>query len=467
MKAQTRIIFLLLAFLLLYIWVIQRMPFLGEWDERYHALVAKNLMDDPLTPRLYPERAVSSSPHGHWVGAYIWLHKQPLATWQMAATMSLLGDGLFGMRFASILMMLLLVFCVWKSVRLFHPRFAFWAALLVGTQPYLLSLLSGRQTLEHNDLAFLAWVAASLCLWLHYLKKPDWKWALAIGAAAGLAMLTKWLAGSLVLFVWGLHFLLSRNFNRKNWLHLALAVGAALAVFLPWQFYAYARWPDLYMEEWRFNGRHFTEVIEGHSGPFWYHFKVWWDEFRIISVLWVISLFFLFIRKKRNTLFITSVLATVSVLIFYGMAATKMPSFTLMVLPLVLLNIGILGLYLKNKIMQWIFGSTILFFISKNVYYDFYQNDVPKEVAENLMNIKDNARWLAEKLPKNSVIFNTGGLHFVEYMFYTEMLFYNGIPSQKDVDELLSKNYHPVVLLKKEENPPDSLQNVEIVRRSF
>jgi len=28
-------------------------PYLHEWDERYHALVAKNMIDDPFKPTLY------------------------------------------------------------------------------------------------------------------------------------------------------------------------------------------------------------------------------------------------------------------------------------------------------------------------------------------------------------------------------------------------------------------------------
>ncbi|HRT53356.1 MAG TPA: hypothetical protein P5291_04705, partial [Flavobacteriales bacterium] len=36
-------------------------PFLNDWDEAYHAVVAKNLMEHPLTPMLYRETALPIS----------------------------------------------------------------------------------------------------------------------------------------------------------------------------------------------------------------------------------------------------------------------------------------------------------------------------------------------------------------------------------------------------------------------
>ena len=43
---------ILLGAFALHLWVSMD-PYLHEWDERYHALVAKNLMPHPLKPTLY------------------------------------------------------------------------------------------------------------------------------------------------------------------------------------------------------------------------------------------------------------------------------------------------------------------------------------------------------------------------------------------------------------------------------
>jgi hypothetical protein len=75
---------------------------LHPWDERYHALVAKNLIQTPLTPRLYPTPLL---PYDHriWTSNYIWTHKPPLALWGQAASMKIFGVHEFALRLPSVL----------------------------------------------------------------------------------------------------------------------------------------------------------------------------------------------------------------------------------------------------------------------------------------------------------------------------------------------------------------------------
>ena len=75
-------------------------PFLHEWDEQYHALVARNMMDNPFVPML---RAGHLMPYNYedWGGNIIWLHKQPLFMWQMALSMKICGVSLFALRLPS------------------------------------------------------------------------------------------------------------------------------------------------------------------------------------------------------------------------------------------------------------------------------------------------------------------------------------------------------------------------------
>ncbi|MBP7399885.1 MAG: hypothetical protein KA954_09890, partial [Chitinophagales bacterium] len=65
-------------------------PYLHDWDERFHALVAKNMMTHPFTPML---RANPVLPYDEtsWTDGHIWLHKQPLFLWQMALSMKIFG----------------------------------------------------------------------------------------------------------------------------------------------------------------------------------------------------------------------------------------------------------------------------------------------------------------------------------------------------------------------------------------
>ena len=49
--------------------------YLHNWDERYHALVAKNMIEHPLRPTLY-ENPVLPFDSKDWERNHIWLHKQ-------------------------------------------------------------------------------------------------------------------------------------------------------------------------------------------------------------------------------------------------------------------------------------------------------------------------------------------------------------------------------------------------------
>jgi 4-amino-4-deoxy-L-arabinose transferase len=64
--------------------------FLHDWDEQYHALVAKNMMSDLFNPVLYRNELLAGD-SGDWFLTHIWLHKQPLFLWQMALSQKIFG----------------------------------------------------------------------------------------------------------------------------------------------------------------------------------------------------------------------------------------------------------------------------------------------------------------------------------------------------------------------------------------
>lgn len=76
--------------------------FLHPWDKRYHALVAKNLIQHPLTPALYSNPVLPYN-YKNWAANHIWLHKQPLPLWIMAASMWLFGVNELALRVPSIM----------------------------------------------------------------------------------------------------------------------------------------------------------------------------------------------------------------------------------------------------------------------------------------------------------------------------------------------------------------------------
>jgi 4-amino-4-deoxy-L-arabinose transferase-like glycosyltransferase len=65
-------------------------PYLHPWDERYHALVAKNIISEPLKPTLYEDPVLPYN-YKQWHKNHIWVHKQPMPLWMMAASMNVFG----------------------------------------------------------------------------------------------------------------------------------------------------------------------------------------------------------------------------------------------------------------------------------------------------------------------------------------------------------------------------------------
>lgn len=75
---------------------------LHTWDEKFHALVAKNLMDNPFQPILIKENLLHLN-HEIWSFSHIWFSKPPLAHWPMAASMSIFGVNEIALRLPSLL----------------------------------------------------------------------------------------------------------------------------------------------------------------------------------------------------------------------------------------------------------------------------------------------------------------------------------------------------------------------------
>jgi 4-amino-4-deoxy-L-arabinose transferase len=96
------ILFIVLSGLIFYFFTASDF-FLHAWDERYHALVAKNLLKHPFYPTLY-DNPILPYDYRSWVGNHIWVHKQPLPLWLMAGSMKIFGINEIALRLPSIIM---------------------------------------------------------------------------------------------------------------------------------------------------------------------------------------------------------------------------------------------------------------------------------------------------------------------------------------------------------------------------
>lgn len=134
-------------------------PGLHPWDERYHALVAKNLLADPTKPVLYPETPLPYD-YRHWSRNHVWLHKQPVTLYCIAASVWLFGNTPWAVRLPSVLLGALLVFVVYRVGRLlFSHRVGLVAAWFCAINGLLIELAGGRTATDHPDVFFVTLIA--------------------------------------------------------------------------------------------------------------------------------------------------------------------------------------------------------------------------------------------------------------------------------------------------------------------
>lgn len=307
-------------------------PYLHEWDEQYHALVAKNLAHDPFNPTLIAHSPVPLD-HKMWIYNEIWLHKQPLFLWQMAASIKIFGANLWAVRFPSILLHALTALMVYSfGKRFLNNGLALLASVLFGCSGYYNDFTSGAIGMDHNDVAFVFYVTASFWAWFKYRDSENKnKWILLIGLFVGGAILCKWLVGLVVFSGWGM-VIISENWkNGKNWFDLVKSFGVALIVVLPWQFYCYVKYPVEYLYEMSFSSKHFVQVVERHSGDYLFYWEVMKDSFGSGELIrWILVLGFLLfaykaIRERGNWLF--AVVVFVVTYAFFTIAATKLTGY--------------------------------------------------------------------------------------------------------------------------------------------
>jgi 4-amino-4-deoxy-L-arabinose transferase-like glycosyltransferase len=238
---------------------------LHKWDESFHALVAKNAIDDPLKPTLY-RHAVLPYDYRNWGASHVWLHKPPGAIWLMAASMRIFGVHEIAMRLPSVLLAtaaVLLTFLIGRLV--FDSRVALLAAAFHAVNGFLVALASGRRVADHVDTALIFFVEVGVLMGFAYRHTGRPAALVLAGVSTGAALLTKSLPGLLVAAVAFFIFLEPRTnsnapadelplsqrvagaFSRSALiLVLGLLVAAPWAVYSLLRFPLEARWSGLY-----------------------------------------------------------------------------------------------------------------------------------------------------------------------------------------------------------------------------
>ena len=131
-------------------------------DEVFHAIVARNFLKHPLTPTLV-DRPFLPYNRDDWLANHIWLHKPPMAMWQIAVSYAILGVGTLALRLPSAILSTLAAGLTYLiGVRLLDRTSALIAAALQAFNPVILMLTHGYVFSDHVDISLLFWTELSI-----------------------------------------------------------------------------------------------------------------------------------------------------------------------------------------------------------------------------------------------------------------------------------------------------------------
>lgn len=465
------VLLLMIGGLLLRLFMVELVHHLHFWDEQYHALVAKNMITQPFRPMLFPN-PIGWYDQTSWIAGHVWLHKQPLFLWQMALSMKVFGVNTLALRLPSALMHSLVILFIYRIGKIgFSQHIGYFGALLFALSNFAIQIAGGAINTDHNDAAFLFYVAASIWAWFEYERVSDCRklyLALIIGLFSGCAILVKWLPGLLVYAGWAIS-IIYRKEKRASvipYFHLFLGLLVTVAIFLPWQLYIFQEFPVVAKHEYDQASEHFFNSIEGHGEGFNFHFLVMKNIYGI-AWPWVLCCIALFIATVKNSVYKVVLLTYLFVIyLFFSIAVTKMVAFTFCVSFLMYIILGnVVELFfktlvlndtlIKRKANQVIYVTLVLAAIGyANLNLDgLLDTYTMRSEKGKLLNANRNYKTkLFKRLPdillneEKSIVYNCHFEDPVQIMFFTNVLdAHTNIPSESEYNLLKNQGYDIVV----------------------
>ncbi len=417
--------------------------YLHQWDERYHALVARNMMEAPFSPMLYKDPLLPYNPED-WSKSHIWLHKQPLPLWCMAISMTLFGVNEFSLRLPSVIFSTLGIFLLFFIARyFFNKKIAFAAAFLFAIHGLILELTAGRVATDHIDIFFLFFIELAIALTICYLKSGQRVFNVLVGVCIGLAVLSKWLPAFIVLPVWAMLLMHQRKSYGTIFKEGILMFFVSLLVFMPWQIFTAFYYPTETLIEQQHNYRHITEVLDKQGGHLLYHFnnmRILFGELVYLPMLWFLYTCF----RKRNFKYWALAIWVWVPYLFFTIVKTKMQAYIIFTAPAIMMITAYFWYFLKqNKSnFKYVLPVKILMvlLLALPVRYSL-ERIKPFSFRDNPANIRDLKIFAAtQSFPsEKTVIFGTPIP--IETMFYTRCTAYDISPDSTTLKELSAKGY--------------------------
>ncbi len=352
-------------------------------------LGATGLVDE--TEPLFAEAARQMAETGDWITPYFngetRFDKPPLVYWLMAIGYKVLGVNEWAVRLPSALAAIALMVMIFYTLK----RYGFATPAMVkqgsGTRPQRQRWISAwlGSALVALNIQTLVWAhigvsdmllsgcmgCAILCFFLGYCQKQGgggwftWPraWYLAFYILISLAVLTKGPVGVVIPGIVIIPFLLYVGRLWEVVKEAGLVVGSLIfsLITIPWFVLVSLRNPD-YIDS--FFGYHnferFTDVVNNHSAPWYFYFLVVLVGFAPHSIYLPKAILRLqfwrpsFWRKQPRSaqLSLFALFWFTAIFLFFTVAVTKLPSYTLPLLPAASILVALLGSEELTKVRQ-------------------------------------------------------------------------------------------------------------------
>ncbi len=421
--------------------------FLHAWDERYHALVAKNLLQHPLTPTLY-NNPVLPFDYTNWSANHIWVHKQPLPLWTIAGSMYLFGVNEIALRLPSILFTTLGIGLSYYMASYFvDKRAGLFTAFLYSINGLIIELAAGRVATDHVDIFFLFFVQLAVVFSILFVQQQRAYFNLFVGLSLGAAILSKWLPALIVLPVWFLLLVDSGKFKPVQIAtQLGLVLLTAIAVALPWQIYINTAFPVEAAWEASFNLKHITEVLDEQTGPPYYflnQIRINYGELMYLPLGWYI---WMAIQRPINLKRWAIIIWALVPLLFFSIAKTKMQAYILFTAPALFLMTAEFFFMLldrpKPARFKWFYTLILVLLVALPIRY-MIERVKPFNMTNRHPEWVQNLRELNQRPIKNGLLFNFDKP--IEAMFYTKFTAYPQLPEPALLTDLMQKGYTIII----------------------
>jgi 4-amino-4-deoxy-L-arabinose transferase len=418
--------------------------YLHEWDEKFHAVLSKNIFNSPIAPKLYLNPIIEYD-FKDWSANHVWFSKPFLSFWILGLSIKIFGINELALRLPSILISLLSVYLSYKICKqLFNSKIALLTALLHAIHGNFLEFAGGVMSSDHVDNLFLFIFQLSIYYYFKYIKNKNPYLIWTIGVLIGLAFLTKWIMAIFIpLVIITHHFLKEKKLINTIYIVFQM-LWPCILLILPYLIYILYRYP---MEA----GYTLSQIllpisrpIQEHSGNLLFYIdrvRIMFGELIYIPMIWLIYTYY----KKKDTSYLFIIVWIFLPLILLSLCGTKRHTYIMMSAVPILILTAVFIEYLIINIKKFNYQKFAIIIISLLLLLPIrYSIERLKPFKLRLQ----YPEWRLSLEELNKITNNNNDKiaiykepHYLQAMFYYDNLAFSKMLTLEEINKIKAEGY--------------------------